>query len=174
MSDRIALRGLLCVMLAGMAGATTSCKSAPQGPPAPLVIADGMKVTMDYTITTLPDKAVALSTIGKKPITMTQGKHEIFPGMEMALAGMTAGEKKTITLTADQAAGPYDDSKRRTVKMEQLPPGTKVGAKVRSRESGAEARVVKISGDTAEIDSNDPLAGKDLVVEATILKVEKP
>ncbi len=173
MSGRIAFRVLLCVMLAGMAGATTSCKSAPQGPPAPLMIADGMKITMDYTIT-LPDKTVALSTIGKKPISFIQGKHENWPSLEIELKGMIAGEKKTIRLTADQAAGSYDDSKRRTVKMEQLPPGTKVGTKVRSRESGAEARVVKISGDTAEIDSNDSLAGKDLVVDVTILNVEKP
>jgi len=173
-NGRIPARVLLCVMLAGMAGATTSCKSAPKGPPVPLAIADGMTVTMDYTITTLPDKAIVLSTIGKKPITMTQGKHEIFPGMEMALAGMTAGEKKTIQLRADQAAGPYDESKRRTVKLEQLPPGSKVGTRIRSRETGAEAHVVKITGETAEIDFNDLLAGKDLVVEATILKVEKP
>ena len=173
MSVRIAVRVLLCVMLAGMAGAMASCKSAPQGPPAPLVIADGMKITMDMAVT-LPDKTVAISTIGKKPISFIQGKHENWPSLEIALVGMRAGEKKIIALAADQAAGPYDDSKRRTVKMEQLPPGTKVGAKVRSRESGAEARVVKISGDTAEIDSNDPLAGKDLIVEVTILKVEKP
>jgi len=172
MNSRNAVRVLLCVMLAGMVGATTSCKSAPKGPPTPLAVADGMKITMDMTVT-LPDKTVE-STVGEKPVTFTQGKHDIWPSLEIALVGMRAGEKKIIALAADQAAGPYDDSKRRTVKMEQLPLGTKVGTKVRSRESGAEALVVKISDDTAEIDSNDPLAGKDLVVEATILKVEKP
>ena len=167
MSGRIALRVLLCVMLAGT---MLACKSS--GPKAPLAVADGMKITMDMTVT-LPDKTVE-STVGKKPVTFTQGKHDIWPSLEIALVGMRAGEKKIIALAADQAAGPYDDSKRRTVKMEHLPLGTKVGTKVRSRESGAEARVVKISGDTAEIDFNDSLAGKDLVVEATILKVEKP
>lgn len=171
MNARTAVRILLCVMVAGLSGALVSCKSTPK---VPLAVADGLKVTMDYTITTLPDKAVALSTVGKKPITMTQGKHEIFPSMEMALAGMTAGEKKTIQLRADQAAGPYDASKRRTVKLEQLPPGSKVGTRIRSRETGAEAHVVKIAGDTAEIDFNDLLAGKDLLVEVTIVKVEKP
>jgi FKBP-type peptidyl-prolyl cis-trans isomerase 2 len=159
-------------MLAGVAGATTSCKSAPQGPPAPLAVADGMKITMDMTVT-LPDKAVE-STVGKKPVTFTQGKHDVWPSLEVALAGMTVGEKKTIQLTADQAAGPYDDSKRRTVKMDQLPMGTKIGTRIRSRETGAEAHVVKIAGDSAEIDFNDRLAGKDLVVDVTILKVEKP
>lgn len=174
MSGRIAARVLLSVMLAGLSGAMVSCKSAPQGPPAPLAIADGMKVTMDMTIITLPDKSVALSTIGKKPFSFTQGKHENWPSLEISLTGMTAGEKKTIPLTVDQAAGPYDESKRRTVKLEQLPMGTKVGTKVRSKESGAEARVVKISGDSAEIDFNDHLAGKDVIVDVTILKVEKP
>ena len=171
MNSRIAGRVLLCVMLAGLSGAMLSCKSS--GPKASLTVADGMKVTMDYTIT-LPDKSVALSTAGKEPISFIQGKHENWPSLEIALVGMRAGEKKIIALTADQAAGPYDDRKRRTVKMEQLPLGTKVGTKVRSKESGAEARVVKISGDTAEIDSNDPLAGKDVLVDVTILKVEKP
>ena len=172
MSGRIAVRVLLCVVLTGMAGAMTSCKSAPQGPPAPLVIADGMKITMDMTVT-LPDKTV-MSTAGKEPVIFIQGKHDIWPSLEVALAGMGLGEKKKIALTSDQAAGPYDDSKRRTVKMEQLPPGTKVGTKVRSRESGAVAQVAKITGDTAEIDYNDLLAGKDLFVETTILKIEKP
>ncbi len=169
MNRRIAGRVLLYVILAGLSSAIISCKSAPK---APLAVADGMKITMDMTVT-LPDKTVE-STVGKKPVTFIHGKHDIWPSLEIALVGMRAGEKKIIALAADQAAGPYDDSKRRTVKMEQLPLGTKVGTKVRSRESGAEARVVKISGDTAEIDSNDPLAGKDVLVDVTILKVEKP
>ncbi|MDO8546373.1 MAG: FKBP-type peptidyl-prolyl cis-trans isomerase, partial [Nitrospirales bacterium] len=100
MSGRNAVRILLCVMLAGMVGATTSCKSAPQGPPAPLVIADGMKITMDMTVT-LPDKTVE-STVGKKPVTFTQGKHAIWPILEIALVGMRVGEKKIIALAADQ------------------------------------------------------------------------
>lgn len=169
MNGRIAARVLLCVMLAGLSGAMVSCKSAPKGP---LAVADGLKITMDMTVT-LPDKTVE-STVGKKPLTFIQGKHENWPSLEIALAGMREGEKKTFPLTADQAAGPYDDSKRRTVKLGQLPPGTKVGTKVRSRETGAEARVVKIDGDSAEIDYNDRLAGKDVIVEVTIVKVERP
>lgn len=168
MNGRTAVRVLLCVMLAGLSGALVSCKSTPKGPPA---VADGLKVTLDMTVT-LPDKTV-VSTVGKAPITFVQGKHDIWPSLEIALAGMRPGEKKNLALTSDQAAGPYDENKRRTVKMEQLPPGSKVGTKVRSKD-GAIARIVKLSGDTAEIDFNDPLAGKDLLIEATIVKVEKP
>jgi FKBP-type peptidyl-prolyl cis-trans isomerase 2 len=169
MNGRTAVRVLLCVMVAGLSGALVSCKSTPKGPPA---VADGMKVTMDYTIT-LADKSVALSTVGKKPISFVQGKHEILPSLEIALAGMRPGEQKNVHLTPEQAYGPYDENKRRLVKIEQLPPGTKVGAKVRGK-NGEIARVVKISEDSAVIDFNDPLAGKDLTYEVTIVKVEKP
>ena len=168
MNSRIAARWLLCVMLAGLAGSMVSCKSTPKGP---LAVTDGMKVTMTMTVA-LPDRTVV--SFGKKPTSFIQGTHENWPGLEMAVAGMKPGEKKTITLMAEEAAGPYDESKRHTVKLEHLPLGTKVGTKVRSKENGMIARVVKISGDEAVIDSNNEFAGKDLVVSVTILKVEKP
>lgn len=169
MNGRIAARVLLAVMLASLSGGMLSCKSAPK---SPLAVADGLKVTIDYTIT-LPDKSVVLSTVGKQPFSFLQGKHEILPSLEIALVGMKPGEQKKVPLAPDQAYGPYDENKRRTVKIEQLPPGAKVGARVRSKD-GQIARIVKISEGSAVIDFNDPLAGKDLVYEVTILKVEKP
>lgn len=169
MNGRMIAWVLLYAMLAGLSGALLSCKSTPK---SPLAVADGMKVTMDYTIT-LPDKSVALSTVGKGPVSFVQGRHEILPSLEIALAGMRPGEKKNVHLTPEQAYGPYDENKKRTVKIEQLPPGTKVGTKVRNKE-GAIAHVVKISEDSAVLDFNDQLAGKDLDYEVTIIKVEKP
>jgi FKBP-type peptidyl-prolyl cis-trans isomerase 2 len=168
-NSRVALRVLLCVVLAGWSGAILSCKSAPQ---SPLATADGLKVTMDMTVM-LPDKTVALSTVGKEPLSFIQGKHDILPSLEIALAGMKPGEKKTVHVPSEQAYGPYDEAKKRTVKLEQLPPGTKIGARVRSKD-GAVARVVTISDGSVVIDFNDPLAGKDLTYEITVLKVEKP
>lgn len=173
MSGLVALRGLLCVMLAGSSGMLASCKSAPQGPPAPLVVADGMRITMDMTIT-LPDKTVAINSGQKAPLVFILGKHEVWPSLEIEITGMRQGDRKTFALTAEQVGIPYDESKRRTVKMEQLPLGAKVGTKIRSKQTGVESRVVKIFGDSAEIDENDQLAGKDLVVSVTVIKVEKP
>jgi FKBP-type peptidyl-prolyl cis-trans isomerase 2 len=187
MNSPLAGRALLCVMLAGLAGALLACKSsasktpaaplavtAPPAVTAPLVVADGMKITMDMTVT-LPDKTVAINTGRKEPLTFILGKHDVWPSLEVELTGMRLRERKKFVLTAEQAAGPYDESKRRTVKTEQLPLGAKVGTKIRSKNGdGKIARVVKISGDTAEIDFNDRLAGQNLIVEVTILKIEKP
>ena len=172
-NSRLAVRVLLCVVLAGVSGTLLSCKSsAAKTPASPLPVAEGMKIAMEFTIT-LPDKSVAFSNVGKGPFFFIQGKHEILPSLEIALAGMKPGEQKKVPLTADQAYGPYDENKKRTVKIEQLPPGAKVGTKVRSKD-GEIAHVVKVSEDSAVIDFNDPLAGKDLTYEVIILKVEKP
>ncbi len=184
------LRILLCAACIGMVAMLPACKSksskpetaktepatapaAPASPAAPAgpQVSDGAKTTMEFTIT-LPDKSVAFSNVGKDPFTYVQGKHEIWPSLEMALAGMSPGEKKKVTLTSDQAYGPYDETKKQTVKLAQLPPGAKVGSQVKNK-NGDIARVLKITDDSAVIDFNHPLAGKDLMVDVTILKVEK-
>jgi len=184
MKRRIAAWVLLYALLAGLSGTMLSCKSSAK-PPAvsspsakaqdqdsALTIANGYKVTLDYSIT-LPDNTVAASSIGKEPLSFTQGKHEIVSeAFEAALAGMKVGERKSIPLKPDQAFGPYDESKKVAVKREQLPADAKVGSSVKTKD-GRVARIVDLSASSAVLDFNHPLAGKNLVFEVTILKVEK-
>jgi len=184
MKKQIARWGLLVVIAAFLSGMTLACKSSTKPPAMPpsaekaspdnaLAIADGHRVTMDFTAS-LSDKTVIASSVGKQPLTFIQGKHEIAPAaLETALLGMKAGEQKTVALTAEQAYGPYDEKKKQTVKAAQLPPGTKVGSQVRNPKSGEIARVIDITDDSAVIDFNHRLAGKDLIIEVTILKVER-
>ncbi len=63
-------------------------------------VADGMKVTLEYTLA-LPDKTVIESNVGREPVTYTHGKREIIPGLEKSMTGMKAGDKKHITVTAE-------------------------------------------------------------------------
>lgn len=134
-------------------------------------IADGTKVTVEYTLA-LPDKTVLESNVGREPISYTQGNHEIIPGLEKALAGLKAGDKKHVTVTAEDAYGPYDEQKKVTVTKEQVPAEVKVGTKLRAQ-NGMEAKVVSIDGNSVVVDTNHPLAGKSLVFDINVLKVEK-
>ncbi len=138
----------------------------------PLQIADGMKVTLEYTLT-LPDKTVADSTAGQAPFSYIHGNHEIIPGLEKALAGLKPGDKKLITVPAEQAYGLYDEKRKVTVPKDKMPPEVKVGTRLRSQD-GQEAKVAEIKGDSVVVDVNHPLAGKDLTFDVNILKVEKP
>jgi FKBP-type peptidyl-prolyl cis-trans isomerase 2 len=137
----------------------------------PLQIANGMKVTMEYTLT-LPDKTVADSTAGQPPFSYTQGSQEIIRGLEKAMAGLKAGDKKRITVPAADAYGLYDEKKKVTVPKKNVPPEVKVGQKLRAS-NGMEAKVLDIKGDSVTVDVNHPLAGKDLTFEVNVIKVEK-
>lgn len=134
-------------------------------------IADGSKVTVEYTLA-LPDKTVVETNVGKEPISYTHGNHEIIPGLEKALAGLKAGDKKHVMVTAEDAYGPYDEQKKVTVTKEQVPSEVKVGTRLRAQ-NGMEAKVVSIDGNSVVVDTNHPLAGKSLVFDINVLKVEK-
>ena len=136
-----------------------------------LKIADGMKVTMEYTLT-LPDKTVADSSKGRPPLSYTQGKQEIIPGLEKALVGLKAGDKKRVTIPAAEAYGLYDDKKKVTVLKDKVPPDVKVGTRLRSQ-SGQDAKVVEVTDKSVVVDVNHPLAGQDLTFDINIVNVEK-
>src|SRR5438874_2104426 len=59
----------------------------------PASVGDGAKVTLEYTLS-LADKTQVESNVGKEPVIYTHGKKEIIPGLEKALEGMKAGDKK--------------------------------------------------------------------------------
>ncbi|HZS10692.1 MAG TPA: peptidylprolyl isomerase [Nitrospirales bacterium] len=136
-----------------------------------LPIADGTKVTLEYTLM-LPDKTVAETTVGQEPVSYVQGKQEILPGLEKALTGLTEGQRKTITLSPEDAYGVYDASKKVEVPKSRMPPDIQVGTRLRGQD-GQEAKVEAIKGDTVVVDVNHPLAGKALIFDVHILKVEK-
>lgn len=136
-----------------------------------LAITDGTKVSLEY-ILTLPDKSVADSNVGQAPITFVQGAHEIVPGLEKALDGMKAGQKRRIDVAAQDAYGPYNNKLRQTVEKEKLPKDVKVGDILQAADSRL-VKVLEVDEKKVVIDLNHPLAGKTLTFDVNILKVEK-
>lgn len=158
----------------GMAVAATLVLSA--GPVAQALseslarIVDGAKVTMEFTVT-LPDKTLVATTEGQEPLSFVQGQGQIVPGLEKALAGLKAGDKKRVEVTPDQAYGSYDEKKRFTVSKSRIPGDAKVGSLLQDK-NGQPVRVVEVSGDSVVLDRNHPLAGKTVTFDVRILKVE--
>ena len=136
-----------------------------------LAIADGMKVSLEYTLT-LPDKSVADSNVGQAPITFLQGAHEIVPGLEKALDGMKAGQKRRIDVAAQDAYGPYNNKLRQSVDKDKLPKDVKVGDILQAADNRL-VKVLEVNEKKVLIDLNHPLAGKTLTFDVNIIKVEK-
>jgi FKBP-type peptidyl-prolyl cis-trans isomerase SlyD len=161
-------RGLLLGMMIAVGCQTLGEAGYAQGD---LAIADGMKVSLEYTLT-LPDKSVADSNVGQEPITFVQGAHEIVPGLEKALDGMKAGQKRRIDVAAQDAYGPYNNKLRQTVEKDKLPKDVKVGDILQAADNRL-VKVLEVNEKKVLIDLNHPLAGKTLTFDVNIIKVEK-
>jgi FKBP-type peptidyl-prolyl cis-trans isomerase 2 len=139
--------------------------SAQQGDEAQ--VADGAKVTISFTIT-VPELPLIIPDNVSEYIS---GQHQLIPELEKALMGMKPGEQKRVDLKAEEAFGPYDERKKATISREQLPSGVQAGL-VYETSDGVPFTVLALSDQAALVDFNHPLAGKHLVFDVQVIKVE--
>jgi len=135
------------------------------------VVADGATVSLEYTLT-LPDKTQVESNVGQAPLVFTQGSGHLVPGLEKALNGMRAGQTKRVEVPAEQAYGVYNPDAQMKVPRNRVPPTVKVGDVLTRPSDRRPLRVIEITSDTVVMDANHPLAGKDLIFDVKILRVE--
>ncbi len=64
-----------------------------------LAVADGLVVSLEYTLT-LPDQTAVDSNVGKSPLTFVQDARQIAAGLEKVLVGMRAGQSKQVEVSA--------------------------------------------------------------------------
>jgi FKBP-type peptidyl-prolyl cis-trans isomerase SlyD len=159
------------VVMAGMvamAGDRTPQDSA-------LTVKDGAQVSLEYTLK-LEDMTVLESNVGKEPVTYHQGAHEIVPGLERSLEGLSKGDKKHITVKPAEGYGEIDPGAVQEVKKTLIPEAAqKVGAQLEAKSRDGHStfpRVKEVKNDTVVLDFNHPLAGKTLVFDVTVLDVK--
>ena len=132
-------------------------------------IVEGSKVTLQYVASVPGSTEIDYGNVSE----FIQGQHEIFPALEQKVIGMKTGEEKKVELSPAEGFGAHDDRKKMNIPKTLLPFGAKEGDVLRN-DAGDLATVAEVSDETAVLDYNHPLAGKPLVVQLKILKVEKP
>jgi peptidylprolyl isomerase len=110
------------------------------------------------------------------PMELTIGGGDFFPQIEEALVGMAPGEKKSVTIPAEEAFGEYDETKVFTVPRSDMPEDLKpeVGDQlVLSNDDDEEmgVTVTGVSDDSVTFDANHPLAGEDLTFELQLVEI---
>jgi FKBP-type peptidyl-prolyl cis-trans isomerase 2 len=133
---------------------------------------EGMTVSLEYTLT-LTDRTRVESNVGQQPLVFTQGSGHLVPGLEKALIGMKAGQAKHIEVPAELAYGVYNADDQIKVPRNKVPPTVKVGDVLTRPSDRKPLKVLQITADTVIMDANHPLAGKDLIFDIKILKVER-
>ena len=110
------------------------------------------------------------------PIELVIGEEEFFAEIEEALIGMSPGDKKTVTITAENAFGDYDDNKVFTVTRDKLPgdliPEAGQELELTTEDDEIEiVTVVEVTDETVTFDANHPLIGEDLTYEFELVEI---
>lgn len=126
----------------------------------------------------LTDGTVFDASPADRPLNFIIGKQEVIPGFEAAVAGMYLGEKKTVTVPAEQAYGPHHERYVETLERSRLPAGVElqVGRQLEVTSANDERLlllVADLTERTVTLDGNHPLAGKDLHFDIELLAVDK-
>lgn len=134
-------------------------------------------VKVHYT-GTLADATQFDSSVGRDPLEITMGAGQLIPGFENALEGMEVGEKKSITIPADQAYGPYQEELVVDVPRAKLPEGELQPGQMLQMQM-PDGRVIvltikEVGEETCKLDGNHDLAGKDLNFDLEIVDIQRP
>ena len=136
----------------------------------------GSTVTIEFTGKLSSGQVFGTAT-QDQPHRFTIGQGETLDGVEEAVMGMSAGERKTAIIPEEKGFGPRTESRVFHVRREALPVemtpsvGTQVNL-MTSEGKKVPARVVEESESEVVFDANHPLAGQNLIVSFRILEVE--
>lgn len=151
-----------------------SCAKGPK-------VSEGALVSLEYTGIYQDSKETFDSNVGKNPLNIVVGANQILPAFEKKITGMAEGAKKKISLKAKDAYGEVDETKVVTVPKDErftklnVEPGQFITANQRDANGKPvtlPVKVVKVTDKEITLDYNHPLAGKDLLYDVTVLKIQ--
>lgn len=139
-------------------------------------VKSGDTVAIHYTGTLL-DGSTFDSSTGRDPLELVVGSGQIIPGLDMALPGMTVGDKKTVEIPSEQAYGPANPEMRQAVPREGIPEEIplEIGTQLQMQTPDGQAMpvmVVDVDEATVTLDANHPLAGKDLKFDIELMRID--
>lgn len=137
----------------------------------------GDTVRINYT-GKLTDGTQFDSSAGGEPLQFTLGAGQVIPGLEAHIEGMETGTKSSVTIPPEAAYGPRREEAIQSVDRANLPPTleVRIGAQLQAKTSSGAVMpitVVDMDEKSIKVDTNHPLAGRDLVFDVELLEVVK-
>jgi len=135
----------------------------------------GDTVKIHYT-GTLSDGKQFDTTEARGPMEFKLGEGQVLPGFEEAVKGMEVGEKKSFTLSPEEAYGPRQEDL--TVEVEKteiekfIEPQVGQQLELKQKDGGnVIVMVTDIQDDKVTLDANHPLAGEALSFEVQLVEI---
>jgi peptidylprolyl isomerase len=135
----------------------------------------GDNVRIHYT-GTLTDGSVFDSSDGAEPLEFTVGSGQIIPGLDIAIPGMSVGDKKIVEVPVDQAYGPVEPAARQAVPRQEIPADIPLDMGMQLQVQTPDGQtmavtVVELSDEEVVLDANHPLAGQDLTFAIELVSI---
>ncbi len=116
------------------------------------------------------------SSAGREPLEFTVGAGQMIRGFDAALPGMNVGDKKTITIAAEDGYGERNDDAVIEFPKENIPEDMKLEPGMSltlSNQEGQPVPVVvkEIKDEVVILDANHFLAGQELVFDIELVEV---
>jgi peptidylprolyl isomerase len=139
---------------------------------------EGDKVTVTYQ-GVLDNGAIFDRSDDSDPLIFILGENEVFPGMEIAVLGMAAGERKTVTIPPEHGYGVRQQNLVEEVSIEALPQDLplELGGQlevIAADGSAHQMLIVALGEQKVTLDGNHPLAGKTLILQIELVSIDRP
>jgi peptidylprolyl isomerase len=125
----------------------------------------------------LTDGTIFDSSEGRQPLEFEVGGGRVIKGFDEGVKGMTVGEKKTVSIAADDAYGARQDDMVIPFERKNFPPDIEpeVGMTLNMHSEDGNALpvvITEITPDTIMLDANHPLAGEDLIFDIELVDIK--
>lgn len=110
-----------------------------------------------------------------EPVLYLHGQAGLLDGLTEAMEGRQAGDRFSVELPVDKAYGPIRPNAIHKVQVKHLQGAKKwkpgMVAVIHTEQGARQVTIVKVGLSQAEVDSNHPLAGRDLKFDVEIIAV---
>lgn len=140
-------------------------------------VKNGLFISVDYK-GTLENGEVFDTSQGRQPLEIQVGAGQLIKGFESALMGMALNEKKSFTLSPEDAYGSRDESLTREFNRSEVPPGMplELGQTIALRSPQGQsipAKIAKLDDKSVVVDLNHPLAGETLNFDIEVVGISE-
>lgn len=137
-----------------------------------MLVAKDTVVMLSYRLATMQGEVLEEAG-ADQPVAYLHGGYDgIFPKLEAALEGASAGAEKDIVLEPEDAFGDYDAELVRIEELDRFPPGVEAGMQFEGASEDGHHQMLYTVTDVADgkvvVDGNHPLAGQSLRIQCRV------
>ena len=126
---------------------------------------------------TLTNGTIFDSSTGREPLEFEVGSGMVIEGFDNGVLEMAVGDKRTVSIPAEQAYGPKNEDMIMEFPIDRFPEDLvpEVGLQLNMSNNQGEqfpVIIVEVAEEYVLLDANHPLAGKDLIFDLELVEIQ--